>query len=98
METLYQCCNTSCSLGSTTEPGHFTGGMSAQGKHVLTGTPVESLEEGRDFGEGVCPNCGTLCESVGEHTSVEGNDPYVHYHAQATNQDEFLELVANHEA
>lgn len=75
-ETLYQCTNDGCSLGSRTEPGHFTGGMTAEQVNVLTGAPVESLTEGTDFGEGICPNCGKPGTEVGTHESVEGENAY----------------------
>lgn len=45
----------------------FTDGASAEGVNLLTGKPVESLEEGEDFGEGVCPNCGNKGEDIGTH-------------------------------
>lgn len=74
--TLYECNSGSCSLGTVGNPGHFAGGMTAEMKNVLTGTPVESLKEGTDFGEGICPNCGTKGKKVGMHTSVSGSDPF----------------------
>ena len=36
---------------------------------------MESLVEGQDFGEGICPNCGTKGTVVGTHESVVGDDP-----------------------
>lgn len=81
--TLYECTNEGCSLGKVGEPGHFTGGITAEQVNLLTGTPVEALEEGTDYGEGVCTNCGTKGAAVGEHTydanagtdPTEGEDP-----------------------
>ncbi len=40
------------------EPGHFTGGITAEQVNLLTGQPAETLEKDKDFGQGVCPNCG----------------------------------------
>lgn len=54
----YRCENPACSLGAVGTPGHFTGGITAGQVNVLTGKPVEHLEDGKDFGDGVCPNCG----------------------------------------
>jgi hypothetical protein len=55
----------------------FTGGLTAQQKFLLTGQPVELLEEGTDFGEGFCPNCGRSCKSTAKAYEVAkpGNDP-----------------------
>jgi hypothetical protein len=55
--TLYRCENPACSLGTVGAPGHFTGGISAEQVNVLTGKPVELVEDD-EYGEGVCPNCG----------------------------------------
>jgi hypothetical protein len=75
--TLYKCENTSCTLGKVGEPGHFTGGITAEQVNLLTGAPVESLEEGTDYGEGVCPNCGVKGTPDGEHSYSDeaGTDP-----------------------
>lgn len=64
---MYQCTNGSCPVGSTSEPGHFTGGITADQVNLLTGSPVEGLKEGTDFGEGICPNCGKKGAEVGTH-------------------------------
>lgn len=56
--TLYVCKNAACTLGTAGQLGRFTGGISAEQKHLLTGAPLESLVEGSDYGDGVCPNCG----------------------------------------
>ena len=56
--TVYHCINPTCVLGSVGQPGRFTGGMTAEAKNLLTGEPVEDLEEGTDYGDGSCPNCG----------------------------------------
>lgn len=75
--TLYECTNQACTLGKVGEPGHFTGGITADQVNLLTGTPVESLEEGADYGEGICPNCGKPGTEVGTHSYDEnaGTDP-----------------------
>lgn len=56
--TLHVCKNPACALGSLEQLGRFTGGITAEQKHMLTGRPLESLVEGTDYGEGVCTNCG----------------------------------------
>lgn len=53
----YRCDNPVCTLGTVGAPGHFTGGIAAEQITVLTGKPVEHLDQA-EFGEGVCPNCG----------------------------------------
>ena len=58
-ETVYICEFAACSLGTPGEPGRFTQGMSAEGKSALSGEPLQTVEDGGGFGEGVCPNCGT---------------------------------------
>ena len=40
--TLYECTNDTCTLGTLGNPGHFTGGMTAEQVNLLTGRPVES--------------------------------------------------------
>lgn len=57
-KTLYYC---------NTDKMNFTDGASADLVNTLTGKPVESLEEGKDYGEGVCPNCGNKGEAIGTH-------------------------------
>lgn len=69
-EKLYECENSKCSLGSASEPGHFTGGITAEQANMLTGKPVETMVEGTDYGEGVCPNCATPGIEAGTHESV----------------------------
>lgn len=78
---VYECHNKSCTLGSRTEPGRFTGGMTPEARNLLTGEPVEHMIEGKDFGEGICPNCGELGKKTGEkHESVIGDDPLQKLH------------------
>ncbi len=57
-DKMYRCENPACSLGSVGSPGHFTGGITDAQKNMLTGEPTENMEKGKDFGDGVCPNCG----------------------------------------
>lgn len=58
-KTVHLCENPACTLGAVGHPGRFTGGITAEGKHLLTGAPLESLKEGADYGDGFCPNCAT---------------------------------------
>lgn len=60
--TLHVCKNPACPLGSAVQLGRFTGGITAEQKHLLTGAPLESLKKGVDYGDGVCPNCGVKGE------------------------------------
>lgn len=84
--TQYQCENPACSLGAVGEPGHFTGGMTAAGINLLTGRPVESLED-HEHGEGVCPNCGQPGVLLDDpHLVVEGHDPLQPLHNQVATQ------------
>ena len=61
--TVYVCKNPACTLGAVGQLGRFTDGISADQKHLLTGTPLEALESGVDYGEGICPNCGHAGEA-----------------------------------
>lgn len=45
----------------------FTDGAEAVNIVTLTGKPEESLEEGEDYGEGICPNCGKAGKEIGVH-------------------------------
>jgi len=58
MAKTYLCKNPACSLGTVGSPGRFTGGITADQLHVLTGKPAEKLKSGEDYGAGFCPNCG----------------------------------------
>lgn len=58
MAKVYECHNSSCSLGTTGNPGQFTGGIAAEQLNLLTGQPVEAMVKGEHYGEGFCPNCG----------------------------------------
>jgi len=71
---VFLCQNTMCTLGSRKQEGRFAGGMTPEGRALLTGEPVESFEEGVHFGEGVCPNCGVL----GLSTADEDGNIQVH--------------------
>lgn len=55
---VYVCTSEGCVLGTTDNPGKFTGGISSGQKFVLTGQPEDQQKEGQDYGEGICPNCG----------------------------------------
>lgn len=55
----YECHAAHCALGEVGAPGLFTGGITAEQNHLLTGAPLEELVEGKDYGDGICPNCGT---------------------------------------
>ena len=59
----YECTADHCTLGTLGAPGYFTGGMMKEQKHMLTGRPLEQIEDG-EYGEGVCPNCGTPGKEV----------------------------------
>lgn len=62
-KTLYECTNPACSLGTVGQPGHFTGGITAAQLHVITGKPVEAIDD-KEHGDGVCPNCGQPGKAV----------------------------------
>jgi len=62
--TVYECPSTQCALGTVGEPGYFTSGATLEQAVMLTGKPTDELNEGTDYGEGVCPNCGTLGTAV----------------------------------
>lgn len=53
----YECTNARCALGTPGNPGRFTGGITAEQLHVLTGRPLEQIDDA-EHGDGVCPNCG----------------------------------------
>lgn len=57
-EKLYVCTNERCTLGSRDTHGVFTGGMTPQGRALLTGEPEDQQKKGKHHGEGICPNCG----------------------------------------
>jgi hypothetical protein len=85
--TVYQCHNKACPLGSLKDPGHFTAGITAAQRNVLYGDPVENMVEGVDFGEGICPTCGekgTPTDIV--HESLVGDDPYQALHDEVALQ------------
>lgn len=48
----YRCETPTCPLGTPGNPGHFTGGITAEQALMITGDPDAT------HGEGVCPNCG----------------------------------------
>lgn len=78
---MYRCDNVACTVGPRSEPGYFTGGITADQVHKLTGRPVEELVDGVDYGEGICPNCATKATATKEkHESLQGEDPHQHHH------------------
>jgi hypothetical protein len=48
----YLCTNKACSLGSSQQPGRFSGGITKEQAVMLSGDPEA------EHGKGVCPNCG----------------------------------------
>ena len=76
MSKLYECHNPACTLGARGEAGHFTSGMTAEQVNLLTGKPVDTLVDGEDYGEGICPNCGEqgVEDEEGEHVSLQAKD------------------------
>lgn len=111
-EALYRCENAACPLGSLQQHGYFTGGITAEQVSVMTGQPVDSLADGKDFGEGFCPNCATRGKKDGVHETLpKGKDPYDDLHQQIaervsdpndkltmeTSQDALEALVAERE-
>lgn len=84
---VYECHNPACSLGSRVDPGRFTGGITAEQKNLLTGEPVENMEEGKDYGEGVCSTCGEPGTATDEeHISLVGDDPYDSLHSEISSR------------
>lgn len=59
MAKKYHCTNAGCTLGTVGNPGRFTGGITKEQVHLMTGTPVDTLKSGEDYGAGFCPNCGS---------------------------------------
>lgn len=77
-ETVYECHNTACTLGTPGNPGRFTGGATKEQITTLTGNP-----EPENFGDGVCPNCGTLAaKKTTDSVPHKGRDPYKRFHEQ----------------
>lgn len=68
--SVYECHNESCTLGTRSEPGRFSGGASQHTVMLITGDPE------REYGEGICPNCCTRGEKVEDNfTPAVGEDP-----------------------
>jgi hypothetical protein len=53
MPKTYVCKNPACSLGTPGHPGVFSEGATKEFVTLLTGDP-----DPKDYGKGVCPNCG----------------------------------------
>ena len=62
MAKMYLCSNPACPLGSVGNAGRFSGGVTKEQVHLMTGRPVDELKSGEDFGPGFCPNCGAKGE------------------------------------
>lgn len=72
----YRCENRACPLGSRSDPGFFTGGITAEQALMLTGDPDAP------HGDGYCPACGEKAVADGHHRSAEGTDPYDELHQE----------------
>jgi hypothetical protein len=101
MAELYKCTNKACIMGEPNQPAYFTDGMTQAQKSLKTGMPLEQMEEGTDYGEGICPECGKPGTLVGEEfESLVGDDPYeeLHQGAKAQVQGELEQLRERYEA
>jgi hypothetical protein len=98
MAEVYECTNEECILGVKDTPGYFTGGMTAAQNTMKTGKSAEEMEEGKDYGEGVCPECGTPGKAVEEFHALEGEDEFEgqHEEAGAAAEVELAELREKH--
>jgi hypothetical protein len=84
MAELYKCTNESCVLGEPGQPAYFVDGMTQSQKSLKTGMPLEQMEAGVDYGEGICPECGTPGEKMEEgFEPLVGEDPHDDLHQQA---------------
>ena len=59
MAKTYLCENPACSLGTVGNPGRFSGGITKEQVHVLTGQPADGLKSGEDYGAGLLPELRT---------------------------------------
>jgi hypothetical protein len=74
-------------MGEPGQSAYFTDGMTQAQKALKTGMPVEQMEEGKDYGEGICPECGTPGTAVEEtFEPLVGDDPYNELHQEALAQ------------
>jgi hypothetical protein len=80
---IYECTNEVCILGIQENPGYFTGGITATQANLKTGKAEDEMEEGKDYGEGVCPECGTPGRAVGEFVGLIGEDEFEGRHEEA---------------
>lgn len=74
---IYECHNEHCPLGSRSDPGRFTGGITARQLEMLTGEPIgpEVVDPHAPI-EGYCPTCGYEGKATKEnHESHIGTDP-----------------------
>lgn len=58
---MYECHNSTCTLGTAGNPGRFSGGIMKEQVTLLTGN--QEPEDGT-YGEGFCPNCGKEGEKI----------------------------------
>ena len=105
-EKLYECTNAACPLGSRETPGHFTAGLTEEGRAVL------GLAPDAPTGDGICPTCGRKGKAAGTFEAREGSDPNEKFHkaiaARVADEDDeltaggaqdaLLELVGEEEA
>jgi hypothetical protein len=98
MAKLYECTNEECILGVKENPGYFTGGITAAQNSMKTGKSEEEMEEGKDYGEGVCPECGKPGEVVEEFVGLIGEDEFEgrHEEAGAAAEAKIAELKERH--
>jgi hypothetical protein len=98
MAKLYECTNESCILGVQENPGYFSGGITATQANLKTGKAEDEMEEGKDYGEGVCPECGTPGTELGELVTLEGEDEFEgrHEEAGAAAEAQLAELREKH--
>jgi hypothetical protein len=55
---------------------------------MKTGKPEDQMEEGKDYGEGICPECGTPGKEVGDFEALEGQDEFEGKHEEAAAEAE----------
>jgi hypothetical protein len=73
----YRCENPACSLGSRSDHGTFTGGITVAQRTMLTGEPPADGADPDTVFEGYCPNCGVKGKADGTfstHKVAKGGD------------------------